>query len=64
MHEHGDIKVDVSAVGPWMTTMAGEVADGVHVHPLHSVQYLEQRLIPAVQAEQRRRAGRPRTSTC
>jgi probable F420-dependent oxidoreductase len=50
MHEHGDIKIDVSAVGPWMTTMAGEVADGVHVHPLHSVQYLEQRLIPAVQA--------------
>ena len=46
MHEHGDIKVDVSAVGPWMTTMAGEVADGVHVHPLHSVQYLEQRLDP------------------
>lgn len=50
MHEYGDIKVDVSAVGPWMTTMAGEVADGVHVHPLHSVHYLEQRLIPAVQA--------------
>jgi probable F420-dependent oxidoreductase len=48
MHDHGDIKVDVSAVGPWMTTMAGEVADGVHVHPLHSQQYLEQRLIPAV----------------
>ena len=33
-----------------MTTMAGEVADGVHVHPLHSVHYLEQRLIPAVHA--------------
>jgi probable F420-dependent oxidoreductase len=50
MHEHGNIKVDVSAVGPWMTTMAGEVADGVHVHPLHSLQYLERRLIPAVEA--------------
>jgi hypothetical protein len=37
IHDHGDIKVDVSAVGPWMT-MAGE-ADGVHVHPLYSVQY-------------------------
>ena len=49
-HDHGDIKVDVSAVGPWMTRMAGEVADGVHVHPLHSIQYLEQRLIPAVEA--------------
>lgn len=49
-HDHGDIKVDVSAVGPWMTQMAGEVADGVHVHPLHSVQYLHQRLLPAIQA--------------
>ncbi len=47
-HDHGDIKVDVSAVGPWMTHMAGEVADGVHVHPLHSVHYLEHRLLPAV----------------
>lgn len=47
-HPYGDVKVDVSAVGPWMTTMAGEVADGVHVHPLHSVHYLDERLIPAV----------------
>jgi probable F420-dependent oxidoreductase len=49
-HEHGDIRVDVSAVGPWMTTMAGAVADGVHVHPLHSLHYLEHRLLPAVRA--------------
>jgi probable F420-dependent oxidoreductase len=48
-HEHGDIKVDVSAVGPWMTKMAGAVADGVHVHPLHSRHYLDHRLLPAVQ---------------
>lgn len=47
-HEHGDIKVDVSAVGPWMTRMAGAVADGVHVHPLHSLHYIEERLLPAV----------------
>jgi probable F420-dependent oxidoreductase len=49
-HEHGDIKVDVSAVGPWMTRMAGAVADGVHVHPLHSMHYLRERLVPAVAA--------------
>jgi probable F420-dependent oxidoreductase len=49
-HPHGHIKVDVSAVGPWMTTMAGEIADGVHVHPLHSARYLEHRLVPAVRA--------------
>jgi probable F420-dependent oxidoreductase len=47
-HPDGQIKVDVSAVGPWMTAMAGEVADGIHVHPLHSQQYLERRLIPSV----------------
>ena len=47
-HDHGDIKVDISAVGPWMCQMAGEVADGIHVHPLHSPTYLRDRLLPAV----------------
>jgi probable F420-dependent oxidoreductase len=47
-HPYGNIKVDVSAVGPWMCRMAGEVADGVHVHPLHSPTYLTERLLPAV----------------
>jgi probable F420-dependent oxidoreductase len=56
-HEHGDIKVDISAVGPWMTTMAGEVADGIHVHPLHSMHYLEHRLLPNMRAGAER-AGR------
>lgn len=57
-HSHGDIKVDVSAVGPWMTKMSGEVADGIHVHPLHSVHYLQERLLPAV-AEGAAKANRP-----
>jgi probable F420-dependent oxidoreductase len=47
-HEFGDVKVDVSAVGPWMCEMAGEVADGIHVHPFHSMPYLRDRLLPAV----------------
>jgi alkanesulfonate monooxygenase SsuD/methylene tetrahydromethanopterin reductase-like flavin-dependent oxidoreductase (luciferase family) len=45
-HDYGHIKVDVSAVAPWMCRMAGEVADGVHVHPLHSIPYLQNRLLP------------------
>lgn len=56
-HEFGDIKVDISAVGPLMTRVAGEVADGVHVHPLHSMHYIEQRLLPGVAAGAER-AGR------
>ena len=47
-HGHGDIKVDVSAVGPAMCKMAGAVADGIHVHPVHSVHYLNTRLLPSV----------------
>jgi probable F420-dependent oxidoreductase len=56
-HQYGDIKIDVSAVGDWMARMAGEVADGVHVHPFHSVHYLKERLLPAV-TEGAARAGR------
>lgn len=55
-HDH-DMKVDISAVGPVMTRVAGEVADGIHVHPLHSMDYIENRLLPAV-AEGAGRAGR------
>jgi len=56
-HAHGDIKVDISAVGPWMCRMAGELADGIHVHPFHSLPYLNDRLLPAV-AEGAARRGR------
>jgi len=55
-HDHV-MRVDMSAVGPVMTRVAGEVADGIHVHPLHSMPYIEQRLLPAV-AEGAGRAGR------
>lgn len=56
-HEHEDVKVDISAVGPHMVRVAGEVADGVHVHPMHSMHYINNRLLPGV-AEGARRAGR------
>lgn len=46
-HDH-EMKVDISAVGPYMTRVAGEVADGIHVHPLHSMPYIENRLLPDV----------------
>lgn len=48
--DHPDVPVFVSAVNPWMLRMAGEVADGIHVHPLHSQRYLDKILIPQVSA--------------
>jgi probable F420-dependent oxidoreductase len=56
-HDHGHIKIDISAVGPWMTRMAGEVADGIHVHPFHSPTYVHDVLLPKV-AEGAARTGR------
>jgi probable F420-dependent oxidoreductase len=56
-HEFEDIKIDISAVGPYMCKVAGELCDGLHVHPMHSMPYIENRLLPAVK-EGAERAGR------
>jgi probable F420-dependent oxidoreductase len=53
-----DPKVDVAAVNPWMLRMAGEVADGVHVHPLGEPGYLARHVVPNV-AEGAAKSGRP-----
>jgi probable F420-dependent oxidoreductase len=45
-----DPPVDVAAVNPWMLRMAGEVADGVHVHPLNTPTYLVQTVVPSLAA--------------
>jgi len=40
--------IDIAAVNPWMLRMAGEVADGVHVHPLNTPIYLRETVLPEV----------------
>lgn len=47
-HDFEDVKVDISAVGPLMCQVAGELCDGLHVHPMHSIPYIENRLLPNV----------------
>lgn len=50
-HAHeADVKIDISAVGPHMCRLAGELCDGVHVHPVHSLHYIEHRLLPELAA--------------
>ncbi len=53
-----DPKVDIAGVNPWMLRMAGEVADGVHVHPLGEPGYLARHVVPNV-AEGAAKSGRP-----
>ena len=45
-----DPPIYVAAVNPWMCRMVGEVADGIHVHPLHSVKYVEEVVRPNLDA--------------
>jgi alkanesulfonate monooxygenase SsuD/methylene tetrahydromethanopterin reductase-like flavin-dependent oxidoreductase (luciferase family) len=42
------VPVYISAVRPWSARMAGEVCDGIHVHPFHSMRYLQEVVLPAV----------------
>jgi probable F420-dependent oxidoreductase len=52
-----DPKVDIAAVNPWMLRMAGEVADGIHVHPLGEPGYITRHVLPN-RAEGAAKSGR------
>jgi len=57
--EHPRIPIYLAGVNPQMCRIAGEVADGLHVHSFHSARYLRECVHPAVQ-EGLVRAGRSR----
>jgi len=40
------IPIYIAAVNPYMCRLAGELCDGIHVHPFHSVKYLRETLLP------------------
>jgi probable F420-dependent oxidoreductase len=48
-HEWGAPPVYLAAVGPLMTQLAGEVADGLLVHGFTTERYLRERTIPALE---------------
>ncbi|MBT3426820.1 MAG: TIGR03617 family F420-dependent LLM class oxidoreductase [Gammaproteobacteria bacterium] len=58
-HDYENIKIDISAVGPYMCRVAGELCDGVHVHPMHSMHYIENRLLPELAAGAKRSGRDP-----
>jgi len=52
-----DPPIDIAAVNPWMLRMAGEHADGVHVHPLNTETYMRETALPSL-SEGASRGGR------
>jgi probable F420-dependent oxidoreductase len=57
VHDWPDVPIWLGAVGPRMARVAGEVADGLHVHPFHSRRSLAEVILPSVR-EGRTAAGR------
>lgn len=47
---YGRPKIFIAAVGPWMCRMAGEVCDGIHIHPFHTTRYIDEVVKPSVRA--------------
>lgn len=46
--DHPEIPIFLAGVNPGMCRLAGEIADGLHAHPLHSTRYLQEVVRPAV----------------
>ena len=47
--EYGAPKVILAAVGPKMTEVAGEVADGMIIHPFSTVEFIDSVTLPAIE---------------
>lgn len=49
-HDWPRVPIYIAAVNEQMLRLAGEVCDGVHIHALHSVKYLQEYALPHVEA--------------
>jgi probable F420-dependent oxidoreductase len=57
--QHPEIPIYIAGVNPGLARLAGETADGFHVHPFHTPLYLSEVLLPGI-VEGAQRAGRRR----
>jgi probable F420-dependent oxidoreductase len=57
--DYPDIPIYLAGVNPGLCRLAGEIAQGFHAHPLHSVKYLEQVICPALAKGAKKRKRNP-----
>ncbi|HJR91752.1 MAG TPA: TIGR03617 family F420-dependent LLM class oxidoreductase [Acidimicrobiia bacterium] len=46
--DHPNVPVAIAGVGPYLSRLAGELCQGFHVHPFHTVAYLDQVVLPNI----------------
>ena len=48
--DHPEIPIYIAGVNTGLAKLAGEVCEGFHVHPFHSLLYLKEVMLPAIEA--------------
>jgi probable F420-dependent oxidoreductase len=56
---HPNVPIWIAGVNTYMCELAGELCEGFHVHPFHSIRYLRESLLPEI-GRGLAKAGRPR----
>jgi probable F420-dependent oxidoreductase len=46
---HPHVPIYIAGVNTYMCELAGELCDGFHIHPFHSIRYLRESLLPEVE---------------
>lgn len=59
-HPHANVPIYIAGVNEHICRLAGEVCDGLHVHPFHSPKYLREFVLPNVEAGLKK-SGRARS---
>jgi len=54
---HPEIPIFVGGLNPYMCRLAGELGHGMHIHPLHSVKFIREAIVPRIK-EGAGKAGR------
>jgi probable F420-dependent oxidoreductase len=55
--EHQDIPIYIAGVNTGLARLAGELCEGFHAHPFHSIRYVKEVILPAIE-EGAKKAGR------
>lgn len=45
-----EVPIYIAGVGPYLSRLAGELCQGFHVHPFHTVRYLDEVVIPGIRS--------------
>jgi probable F420-dependent oxidoreductase len=48
--KHWEIPIYIAGVNDYMCRLAGELCQGLHVHPFHSIEYLKKTVFPNIEA--------------